>query len=526
MKNLEEDGVWFLPNNPGKEVYGRLTFSTNQSPKLYLLDQLQEIKFDDSIPHGIKIDIINGYLVNGKKVTLCDCYQPLGFKTGIQTSTIHAKYLLIGHHFKTVEQISLKGVFLRYKNLEEWVKLPNFEINWSTNEEGNQVQEITVKQTTIEPIELGKLSDFSLILYDKPIELDKLQIAAFFGNIGRKVSLEERKSIIIRSDTEKKLEDIIHVIYLFQELLIFASGQMTYPYDIQSSIVIIEKEFKIPDHLHFDLMADLIKPERVAKSDLGFEIKYFGEEVKVIEEEKEKLVPIEIYFNVGELDNLDANFDQQRVLFYFQDVKNQFNEILNLWEHNSKNIESIIDLYLRLTYIPKRHINDFFLSLAQAIEAFHNLTHDGRYIDKKVYKSVVRKTLEQAVNSIPNSISAENGEGSLDLQEYKRILKEEKLSHLNNYSLRERLKEIIIEYQDCLPNTFFESLEDQNNFLKKIRKTRNYLTHLSSEKDEYVASGKDLQILSRKLKVLLEICLLKQLGLNDLDIKTIISKNR
>lgn len=526
MKSIEEDGVWFLPNNPTKEVSGRLTFSIDESPKLYLLDQLEEIKFDNTILRGLEFEIINGYLVNGKKVTLCHCYQSISFKTGIQTSKIQAKYLLIGHHFKSLDEIYLRGVALRYKNLEEWIDLRNIKINWSTDEEQNKVKEINVKQITLEPIELGKLLDFSLILYDKPIELERLEIASVFGNIGRKVTLEERKSVIIKADAEKSLENIIDVIYLFQDLLIFASGQITYPYEIRSSILVIEKEFKLPDELNFALMAGLIKPTRVAKSDLGFEIHEFGEDLKAVEEEKEKLIPIEIYFQVGELDTLEAKFNSQRVLFKFKEVKEQFEKILSLWEKNSKELQSIIDIYLRLTYIPKRHINDFFLSLAQAIEAFHSLAHAGRYIDKKVYKKVVRKSLEQAVDSIPDSISVENGEGILNLKEYKKILKEEKLSHLNSYSLRERLEEIITEYGACLPDNFFVSSEEQNEFLKKIRKTRNYLTHLSSEKDEYVASGQDLVVLSRKLKILLEVCLLKQLGLNDLDVKKIITTNR
>lgn len=526
MRNIEEDGVWFLPNNLDKEVSGRLTFSAGESPKLYLLDQLQEVEFDNTIPQRLNFDIVNGYLVNGKRVTLCSCYQLIGFKTGIQTSTIHAKYLIIGHHFKTLDEISLNAVSLRYKNLEDWVDLSNFEVNWSTDDEHNQVKEINVKQTTLEPIELGKLLNFSLTLYDNPVELQKLQIIAFLGNIGRKISLEERKSIIIRADSEKKLEDIIDVIYLFQKLLIFASGQMTYPYEIQSGIVVIEKEFRIPENLNFALMAGLIKPKRIAKSDLGFEIHDFGEEIKAIEEEKEKFVPLEIYFQVGEPEELDAKFNSQRVLFSFKDVKDKFIEILSLWEQNSKELESIIDLYLRLTYIPKRHINDFFLSLAQSIEAFHSLAHSGRYIDKKIYKKVVRKTLEESVNSIPDFIPLENEGESLDLREYKRVLKEEKLSHLNSFSLRERLEEIINEYRSCMPDNFFASPEEQSDFLKKIRKTRNHLTHLSSGPDEYVASGQDLLVLSRKLKVLLEVCLLKQLGLEDADVKRITSKNR
>ena len=528
MKNIEEDGIWFLPKNPEKQVFGRLTFSTEESPKLYLFGQLQEIEFGDTIPRGLDFDIVHGCLGNGKKVTLCNCYQPLGFKTGIQTSTVRAEYLLIGYHFKTLEEISLKVVSLRYKNLEEWADLSNFKIDYSTNDELNQVEEINVKQSTLEPIELGKLSGFSLVLYDKPVDLKRLQIAGFFGKIGRKVSLEERKSIIFRADSERKLEEIIDAIYLFQKLLIFGSGQMTYPYEIQSRIVIIEKEVRLPDSINSALMLDLIEPRRVAKG-VGFEIQEFGEEVKVIEEEKEKLVPIEIYFQVREFYN-DEKFNPERVLFGFQDVRDRFSELLSLWEQNVKNLDSIIDLYLRSIYIPRRHINDFFLSLAQAIEAFHSLAHSGRYLDKKVYQEVVRKTLEEAVDSIPDSIpqnsEKEKGLDLLDLREYKRILKEEKLSHLNGFSLRERLEEIISEYHSSLPDNFFSSSEDRNDFLKKIRKTRNYLTHLSSRKDKHVTSDQDLLVLSRRLKVLLEACLLKQLGLKDTDIKTILAKGR
>ncbi len=95
------------------------------------------------------------------------------------------------------------------------------------------------------------------------------------------------------------------------------------------------------------------------RSDLGFEIQYFGEKIKVIEEEKEKIVPIKIYFQFRESEESDTNFNPERVLFSFKDVRNQFSELLSLWQKDSQNLGSIIDLYVRLTYIPKRHINDF-----------------------------------------------------------------------------------------------------------------------------------------------------------------------
>ncbi len=51
MKSIEENGVWFLSNNPENKVYGRLTFSTDEPPKLYLIGPLQEVQCGDRIPH-------------------------------------------------------------------------------------------------------------------------------------------------------------------------------------------------------------------------------------------------------------------------------------------------------------------------------------------------------------------------------------------------------------------------------------------------------------------------------------------
>jgi len=515
MRSIEEQGIWFLPDNPQKEINGQLTFTAEEHPKVYLLGQLQSIDFDNAIPRKLEFDILNGYLVNGKKVTLCNCYQPVEFKTGIQTSTVYAKYLIIGHHFKTLKEIYLNGVSLRYKNLEYWLDLPNLEIS-DADVQGDSYEEINVKQKPLDDINLGKLYGSSLILHDRPIFLGKL-LQIFYAD--RKIVLEEKKSIVIQPNEEKNknLEDIVNVIYLFQKLLIFAFGQMTYPYDIKSSIIAPEKKLSIPDHIKSALMEGSIGAEKTIESDLGFEIESFGEEIKVIEEEKEVTVQLQIYFKVGDCENLDAKLDLQRVLFRFKDVKCKFEQLLSSWEEKSKKLEPVIDLYLRSIYIPKRHIHDFFLSLAQAIEAFHSLEHDGIYIDKNVYKKEVRSKLYKAIDSIPDDILKE---------EYKKKFKEEKIPQLNRFSLRERLEEIIHEYKSCLPDNFFVSPEDKDDFLKKIRRTRNHLTHSSSEPDKNVATGQDLLILTRRLRILLEVCLLKELGLKDVVIKTVIANNR
>lgn len=525
MVLIEEDGIWFLPTNPDKAIAGKLTFSYDQDPKLFLLGVLQEVEFEDIIPSQTEFGIINGILVSGKEVTLCYCVQPLSIKTGIQTSEIYARYLIIGHHFASVEELLFKGASVRYDNLEEWVGLSNIEISWSINKDRRQVREINIKQTTQEVVELGKFINFTLSLYDTPIEQDRLQMASFLGVSAKRVALEEKKSIIFHSDIKHHLEDIKDAILKFQDLLVFASGQTTYPYNILSGIVIKKKELRLPENIELKILTGLFKPEKTAKSELGFEIHRHGDEIKALEEDVERLISVQIYFRSQATSSSGKDFDRGKMLFGFRDVSDSFAKVLTAWEISFQELKPIIDIYLRLIYIPIRHINDYFLSLAQALEAFHSLAHEGIHLDKKVFKSVIRRTLEQAIDSsIPDSIPKEGTDEVIDLKSYKKILKEEKIAHLNNYSLRERLDEIMTEYESWIPDGIIHSEEFRVDFLKRVRKTRNYLTHLSSEKDDYVASGQELIVICRILMIVLNACLLRQLGLDELKVKSILSE--
>ncbi|HEY9796885.1 MAG TPA: HEPN domain-containing protein [Leptolyngbyaceae cyanobacterium] len=527
MNSFEEDGVWFLPDAQDRERFGRLTFSPDKPPKLYLMGQLQEIELEDKLPTSLEFPIIHGYLVSGEKVTLCECNQPIGFKTGIPTSEIYVNYILRGHHFKSLDDVAFKGISVRYEHLENWLGLSNFEIQYTLNQENTQVKELNVKQKTLDPLEIGKLLGFSIFIYDQPFNWQTLHIVALFGQRFNEVNLKENKSIVIRSDVERSLKDFVEAIYLLQDLLTFASGQLTYPYEIRSGIVTLEKELKIADSLAMAMMAGFIKAKKVTKSDLGFEIHQFGEDIKAIEEEIEKITQISIYFQVSETKMEENEFDIRKVIFCFDDIKDQSKQIIETWELNARKVRSIIDLYLRLTYIPRRHINDLFLSVAQAIEGFHRLAHEGVYIDKEIYKNVVGPTLVNAIPSEPSEyhLNPESKESQEKIDEFIKALGN-KIQYLNEYSLKERLEDLIREYEQCLPKKFFQSEEEKTTFGKQVRETRGKLTHPSSDSKskKYVVSGNELIALSMKLKTLLEICLVKQLGFHDSDVKRIFSR--
>ena len=147
-----------------------------------------------------------------------------------------------------------------------------------------------------------------------------------------------------------------------------------------------------------------------------------------------------------------------------------------------------------------------FLSLIQAIESFHQRIYKGEYLSDDDYNGVYKAL----VNAIPD----------IDIDIKKSL--ENRLKYGNEYSLRKRLKEIFGKYQEIL-NGF---IENKNSFIEKVVDTRNYLTHYDKDLKELAVSGEALYSLTQKLKILLETCLLSELGFSLEEIKGLFLRNR
>jgi hypothetical protein len=119
----------------------------------------------------------------------------------------------------------------------------------------------------------------------------------------------------------------------------------------------------------------------------------------------------------------------------------------------------------------------------------------------------VRYVLEKA---IPDWVEKEHHEKSL----------KSRIKYGNEFSLRTRLNKIFAEYQENL----IEFIENKNAFIEKVIDTRNYLTHY--DKKEKAAIGEELDPIIQKLKILLKICLLTELGFSSEEIKKLFSRNK
>lgn len=502
MESFEKMGIWFLPETPDRKVSGQLIFSSEEIPTLKLFGELKDFDLQQKLEDDIKYEIIQGHLIGDKgesdtyKVTLCNCIQKKELKMGVQTSEIYAEYILQGYHFSCLDEIKFTEINVQYTNLEKWINLPNIIIEPIIDKKNTGTfQEINLKQKVKESIEIGKLNDCSIVVFDKPfLSPGFFQLISIFGFNSNEIIIKEQKSIMIGSEQSKELNDLLDIAHLIQDFLTFGCGQIISICDIKTCII-----------------------------GKGSEYQSFGCEHRLVEVEKPFL--IKIFYRLSSPITSQKSFNPKQILFKFTDIINKSDVILNNWKTVKTELTPIIETYLGLYYIPIRYIKDYFLALAQAVEGFHRIHHKGEYCDKDIFQEISEE--------LKKVFSSQLEKHEIDKSHHESLLK--KIAYWNEYSLKERLEDLLADndFYNCLPDTFFTSDEDKENFTKQVRDTRGALTHPSSNSSntkphkkpsKHILSGYELEQLINKLRIILEICLLKSLELDPLQIKVIISR--
>ena len=534
MESFEKNGIWFLPESPDRQITGTLLFSPDQKPRLNLVGELRELDLQEKLEIDIKYPLIHGYLIGDsgtfEEVTLCNSCLKNEFKTGYPTSELYPEFILKGYHFSSLDEIEFQHIIVQYDYLEKWVNLPNLEIDCIPHhDQANTYKEIIFNQKVNEPIEIGKINDCSITIIDLPFLTPQyVQSINLFASLGRKwdrseILIKEQKKILIKPDRPKKLNFFLDIVDLIQEFLTFSCGQIILPFKIETTIIANNQEF---------------------------ETKLFNGDWREIQTERQRAFQINIFYKVTSPLINKVSFNASLILFNFTDIRESSATVLNNWQNIREKISSIIEIYLGLYYIPVRYKNDLFLALAQAIEGFHRIYCEGNYCDNDTFKKIEEKLKETFYSELQKY--------DIDEAYYESLLR--KTEYWNEYSLKERLEDFLDDgsilwktyflkltlesmscsflryayshliyysennFYSCLPDNFFISNEDKENFIKQVRDTRGFLTHPSSDskskkKSKHIVSGNELENLIRKLKIILEICLLKSLGLDSSKIK-------
>lgn len=193
-------------------------------------------------------------------------------------------------------------------------------------------------------------------------------------------------------------------------------------------------------------------------------------------------------------------------LFGLDDIEFRLDGFLTDLMAKAYKLRIVYDLYSASLYHEDSFIENIFLSLAQALEIYHRRIYGGKYQEDDQYHNGLYLTL---VNAIPAGTE----------HAFRESLKG-RLRYENEYSLKSRLKDMLTRYADVYPIELGK--KEVVALAKDISDTRNALTHYSTE---HRPDSSHIEELAEKMKLLLQVCLLRELGFDSNLIKERLNRN-
>jgi hypothetical protein len=270
-----------------------------------------------------------------------------------------------------------------------------------------------------------------------------------------------------------------------------------------------DEHFQFFKHIQDFLTFAILKPT------LPLRIEGFTDtKIEKLTSGKEDHVPIGVYYPVAARISKPSKVHPSNMLFNLSLVEARIQDLVQKWISRSEILQPVYNLYFSTLYNPQVYSELKFLTLAQAVETYHRRVFGGKYQTDEQYLDGLYRTL---VSALPADID----------RDFRDSLKNGKLRYANEYSFRKRLELLTAHVAKIVPLTFIESGNRQKEFAQRVSDTRNYLTHYSPElKEKSASTGKEYYELTDKLRSLIEICLLEEMGFEAGTISELVKKNR
>jgi hypothetical protein len=188
----------------------------------------------------------------------------------------------------------------------------------------------------------------------------------------------------------------------------------------------------------------------------------------------------------------------------YQDVARRLQEVVCRWFECDEYLAPVLDLYS----IVNAHAatpQHRFLLLAHAFEAYHG--RSPQFKSTELSPDEHRRRIKEILDRVPS-----------ELKDWTK----DRLAFANQKTLAQRIAEIINEHQSEVR----QLTANFPDFANVVRHTRNYYTHYTENLllKGKVAQGAELMKLALILEYLLEICLLKELGITGEAISRILDR--
>lgn len=198
---------------------------------------------------------------------------------------------------------------------------------------------------------------------------------------------------------------------------------------------------------------------------------------------------------------------RHRMLFSVSDLPEGFGSAMERWLERSEILGPVYRLYLGTVYNPQAFLEQRFLNLVQALEVYHRRAMATP--DLPVDEHERRK--EEILEAVP---------------ERHREWLAGRLEYSNEPGLSKRLREIIRRYPESAYPVAGENNRSRERFVYKVVATRNYRTHFGqSLEDQAAREIGELHEVTQKLRKLLEICLLGEIGFGDAQIADLLARS-
>jgi len=433
-------GTWWLPDNPEKKHYGILKIYYSKRSTLELKGLFVKLK------DNFKFINPKFILGEGEEVGRITLFQASEYDFSREYSTFHVDTIFIGFHFTKEEQLKFLNISVEYLFLTNWINPVNtFKPNF-------------IKENKLR-ISYKPLRSKIIFLQKNNLKL-KLQIeTTLSGQMsfmpGCQFDYKEITLMNLKSTTKRpyQFEDLKNIILSMQDFFSFIFQKPSYPISIFGKRNINKNT--------------LLNPS------------------------------IQIYFPLRGEPNIEQEYNFRSVLFSFRDVSDKFGSIIKKWFENEDRLISIYKLYLASLYNYEMYLEYEFLSLVQAIEAFHRIkySNNSKYMSDGEYEIILDKLKNVSIQFIEKPF---------------RDILFDKLRYGNEYSLRQRFKEL---FRDIFLKIFKTSKPKLKRFIGKVIDTRNYLIHQDSSMESIAFNDNEFFNANTILKTLIEVHLLNELGI-------------
>ena len=231
----------------------------------------------------------------------------------------------------------------------------------------------------------------------------------------------------------------------------------------------------------------------------------FSDSIKFFSDGADVRTPVEFLCSNSGVAKANRSTHQFNMLVQHSEMQSTFPTIVQKWFKYHERLDSVLNLYFAVVSNPTLYANHEFLFLAQALEVYHS--SNPNFTSSIQPLPEFRKRIKLMLDPIA---------------EPDRDWLKEKLNFANQKTLAERLEDII----DANKAELIQFVEKPAKFAEVIRHTRNFYTHFDKklQRRGKVAGFDATLLLSWQMRALLEICVLKDLGVNGPPIQKIINR--